>query len=96
MMRYAKPPVAVKVIVDSMTQFSIRMTPLHESDEVNFSQFPRRVELEGKAGDIPSDCLSAVRRTFEKGERVVVRNEHGQRHPHLVIELNEKLILIPV
>lgn len=95
-MRYAKPPITVKVIVDSMTQFSIRMTPIHESDEVNFTHFPRRVELEGDTSDIPDNCLPAVRRMFDKNERVVVRNEHGQQHPHLVLELTDKLTMIPV
>lgn len=95
-MTYTKPPIAVKVTVDSMTQFSIRMTPIHESDEINFTHFPRRVELEGNTSDIPGDCLPAVRRIYDKGGRVVVRNEHGQQHPHLVIELTDKLKMIPV
>jgi len=93
MIKEAKPPIIVEIIVDSMTQFSIKMTPIHD---INFTDSPRQMELEGVSVDIPNDCLSAVRRIFDKHGRVVVRNKEGRKHPYLVIEFTDKLTLLPI
>jgi len=95
-MTYTKPPIAVKVIVDSMTSFSIRMTPIYKSDEINYTYFPYCLNMHGAVSDIPANDLPSLRRVFEKGGRVIVRNPHGQKDLFLITELSDRLTLVPV